>query len=65
VPALKTDNISSLRQAEFHRPSSSELVINLNSPILQPTRFELIVIPGTVNALGLADQQTLQVADDE
>jgi len=33
--------------------------------ILQPTRFELIVNPGTAKALGLADPQTLQVTADE
>ena len=59
MPALKTDNISSLRQAEFHRPSSSELVNQYQElPILQPTCFELIVNPGTAKALGLADPQT-------
>jgi hypothetical protein len=50
---LKTDNISSLRQAELHR-LKFERAANQSQdlPILQATRFELIVNP-TAKALGL------------
>jgi hypothetical protein len=50
---LKTDNISSLRQAELHRPKFERAADQSQDlPILQATRFELIVNP-TAKALGL------------
>jgi hypothetical protein len=50
---LKTDNISSLRQAELHRPTFERAADQSQDlPILQATRLELMVNPAA-KALGI------------